>query len=34
MNAQPTTHLPLYFLAGIFFGIVATKSQIVSWYRI
>ena len=23
-----------YLLAGVFFGIVATKSQIISWYRI
>lgn len=24
----------LYLLAGVYFGIVATKSQIISWYRI
>ena len=23
-----------YFLVGIFFGIVLTKSEVVSWYRI
>lgn len=29
-----TRNLPLYLLAGVFFGVVATKSQIISWYRI
>jgi uncharacterized membrane protein YedE/YeeE len=26
--------LPVYFLAGVFFGVVLTKGELISWFRI
>ncbi len=34
MNDTGLRYWILYFAAGIYFGVVATKSQIISWYRI
>jgi len=33
-RAQPWIALPIYFLLGICFGIVLTKSEVLSWFRI
>jgi uncharacterized protein len=33
-NRQRIVGLPVYLLAGIAFGIVITKSEVISWFRI
>ena len=32
--SRPTTRLSVYFALGVLFGIVLTKSEVISWFRI
>ncbi len=33
-RARPSAHLALYLALGVMFGVVVTKSEVISWFRI